>query len=55
MNQEEMFEYFLKKYLNGDDYFIENGMSERFIGRVNLYNFIIKSIFEIKEKQGELK
>lgn len=55
MSQEEIFKYFLEKYLNGDDYFIENGMSERFIGRVDLYNFIIKSIFEIKEKQGELK
>lgn len=55
MSQEEIFKYFLEKYLKGDDYFITNGMSKGFINQINLYNFIIKSIFEIKEKQGELK
>lgn len=55
MNQEEIYEYFLKKYLNGDNCFIGIGMSKELITEVSLYNFIIKSIFEIKEKQGELK
>jgi len=55
MNQEEIYEYFLKKYLNGDSFFISVGMRKELITEVDLYNFIIKSIFEIKEKQGELK